>query len=230
MTYWVARCGFAMQKKADFYLSAAGEVGGDLAIPRACWIRTRLRDDVRDDHMLIHVEPPVIGQAFGLGGQNIVDLIISTRHSGFSLFPITEWPSYVYIARILDETVAKTFVFRKDQVEVIAWGMVFRTRDEAKSQVTNACRCDFVERLEGNEGEEYARSHLVEIKRDQVNWKALYRCPTTGKYWKERFPFAEAHGGGPPEFLQILAAEALREFDLTEKDLRLSGRWVVSEM
>jgi len=205
-----------MQKTPDFFLSAAGEVRGDLAIPRACWMKARLRDDARDDHMLIQIEPPVIGQTYGLGGQNIVDLIISTRHQGSSLFPITEWPSYIYIARMLDGTIAKTLFFTKDQIEIIAWGMLFRTLEEAIAQTTSACKCDLFTQLEGNEGENYARSHLAEIKTDQINWKTLYKCPTTGKYWREYFPFPEAHGGGPPEFVQISAAQALDEFGVTE--------------
>ena len=123
-----------MQKKPDFFLSAEGEVEGDLAIPRACWAKARLKDSVRDDYMLIGVAPSIIGQPYGLASQNIDDLLIATRHQGFSLFPITEWPSHVYIARLLDMSVAQTLVFTKDQVEVIGWGMLFLTLDDAKSQ------------------------------------------------------------------------------------------------
>lgn len=67
-----------MENEADFYLTAAGE-SEKLAVPRACWVKGRLKDHVRDDHMLIRIEPPLVGQGFGLGDKDIFDLIISTR-------------------------------------------------------------------------------------------------------------------------------------------------------
>jgi hypothetical protein len=124
-----------MEANPDFFLSAAGEMRGDLATVRACWSKGRLRDDVRDDYMLIEVDPPVIGQEHRLGDQNITELIISTHFSGFTLFPITEWPSHVNIGRMLDQSVAQTRVFTRGQVELIGWAMIFPTRAEAEAEV-----------------------------------------------------------------------------------------------
>ena len=129
-----------METKPDFFLSAAGE-NEELAAPRACWIKGRLKDRVRDDHMLIEVRPPLIGQRYGLGGKNIVNLILSARYEGFSLFPIKEWPCHVYIARMLDETIAARLAFTPNQVEVIAWGMIFRTLDEANAHAKKFQPC-----------------------------------------------------------------------------------------
>lgn len=123
-----------MKNKPDLFLSAAGEVRGDLSIPRACRIKGRLRDEVRDDHMLIEIEPPLVGQTYGLGSQDITALIISARRQGFSLFPVKEWPCHVYISRILDASIIKTLAFTRNQVEAIAWGMVYATLDEAKAR------------------------------------------------------------------------------------------------
>lgn len=67
-------------------------------------------------------------------------------------------------------------------------------------------------RLEGNEGQDYARHNLVQVVVDDVNWKVLYRNPATGEYWKEFFPSSEMHGGGPPVFEKISEQEAKREF------------------
>lgn len=118
-----------MRKKPDFFLNAAGE-HAELTNPRACWVKGRLSDDVRDDYMLVEIEPPLIGQKYGLGDRDINHLIIATRHKDFTLFPITEWPSYVYICRILDETIIGTKAFASEQVEMLAWGMIYRTPDE----------------------------------------------------------------------------------------------------
>jgi hypothetical protein len=122
-----------VKNRPDFFLTAAGEVKGDLSTTRACWTKGRLRDEIRDDHMLIAIEPPLIGQTYGLGGQDIANLIISSRLQDFSLFPIKEWPCHVYITRILDESITKTAIFTRRQVEVIAWGMLFPTLNEATS-------------------------------------------------------------------------------------------------
>jgi hypothetical protein len=68
------------------------------------------------------------------------------------------------------------------------------------------------DRLEGNDGQEFARKNLVQVVVDDINWKVLHRNPANGEYWKEFFPQSEAHGGGPPVFVKISEAEAKREF------------------
>jgi len=93
-----------------------------------------LRDEIRDDHMLVEVDPPVIGQRYGPGDRDITNLIISARYQGSTLFPVSEWPCHVYIARILDQSITKVLAFTKNQVELIGWGMIFPTVEEANAQ------------------------------------------------------------------------------------------------
>jgi hypothetical protein len=119
-----------MDRAPDFYISTAGEYA-PLADPRACWEKARLRDNVRDDHMLIDVEPALDGQRFGLGPSDITQLIVSARRGGQTLYPISEWPFFVYVARILDEATIDSREFTREQVDLIAWGTLFRTREEA---------------------------------------------------------------------------------------------------
>lgn len=69
-------------------------------------------------------------------------------------------------------------------------------------------------RLEGTEGQEFARENLVQVLVDDVNWKILHRNPSNGDYWKEFFPQSEMHGGGPPVFLKISDEEVKREFKI----------------
>lgn len=118
----------------DFFLSSAGEYR-PLTRPRACWIKARLRDPVRDDYMLVEIQPVLVGQSFGLGDQDISRLILSTRFQGFTLYPITEWPSNVYVTRILDEDVLRTFSFTKEQIELISWAALFQTLVDAEAYV-----------------------------------------------------------------------------------------------
>jgi hypothetical protein len=124
-----------MKKTPDFFLSGAGEHRGDIATPRACWTIARLRNETRDDHMLIEIDPPLIGQAYGLGGQDITNFVITSRYQGFTLFPIKEWPCHVYIARILDQNITKTLEFTRHQIELLAWGRLFLSIEEAAGDI-----------------------------------------------------------------------------------------------
>lgn len=91
-----------------------------------------MRDQRRDDYMLIEIKPALEGQRFGLGSINVSALVISTRHAGQTLFPISEWPSFVNVARIIDDTITSSFAFAQNQVELIAWGSIFRTLEQAR--------------------------------------------------------------------------------------------------
>ncbi len=119
-----------MERAPDFFMSTAGEYR-PLAAPRACWERARLRDAVRDDYMVIEIEPALEGQRFGLGATDITQLILAPRGLRQTLFPVSEWPSSVYVLRAVDDTVFDTGMFTREQVELIAWGTLFRTREEA---------------------------------------------------------------------------------------------------
>lgn len=69
-------------------------------------------------------------------------------------------------------------------------------------------------RLEGNEGQEFARKNLVRVRVDDVNWIVLHQNPATREHWRESFPHSEMHGGGPPVFEKITAEDAKREFKI----------------
>lgn len=115
-----------------FYLTTAGE-SYDLADPRCCHAIDRLKDQKRDDYMLVEVNPPVSGQHYGLKGKDIDLLLLSTTTNGKTLFPITEWPAFVYVARILDESILLDQRFKEGQVELIARGFLYPTEEEAKA-------------------------------------------------------------------------------------------------
>jgi len=118
----------------DFYLSTAAEYGG-LAVPRACQIEARLSDKVRNDHLLVRIDPPLVGQGFGLGSRDIEQLVLTAIFEGSALCPINAWPAHVYVARILDESIVTTRTINSGQVQVIAWGMLSRTLAEATASI-----------------------------------------------------------------------------------------------
>jgi hypothetical protein len=112
---------------ADFYLrlnEGAGE-------PRACWRKARLRDPYRDDWMLVAIEPPVIGQPYGLGDEDIYHLLLATRHQGQGLFPVSQWPAHVYVVRLLNKSILDQQEFDNPQTQLIDWGVLHRTYEDA---------------------------------------------------------------------------------------------------
>lgn len=121
-------------KDPDFFLSTAGEYA-PLSEPRACCKKGRLSDSARNDYMLIEIDPPLFDQRFGIRDAHVTNLLLSTRYEGYTLYPISEWPSHVYVMRVLDDRILTTHLFTKEQVELIAWGLIFRTLEEAQANV-----------------------------------------------------------------------------------------------
>jgi hypothetical protein len=120
-----------MDTNQHFFLSAAGE-SIELAKPRECWEINRMRIAARDDYMLISMEPPY-RQPLGIGYRDIYKLIIATRFKGYSLYPITSWPCDVSVFLTTGENIAAASDFKPDQIQCVAWAMLFRTLAEAET-------------------------------------------------------------------------------------------------
>jgi hypothetical protein len=78
--------------------------------------------------MEIKIDPPLLGQLFGM--DDIDRLLISSKWTETSLYPVSRWPLPVYVMRIIDESILRAGSFRKDQVELIAWGMIYKQKGE----------------------------------------------------------------------------------------------------
>lgn len=114
--------------KPEFYIKST-EGYEDFSFPRACYPIKRLKGEKRDDYLLIAVEPPIIGQKYGLGDKDIDFLIIATRHADTSLFPVSEWPLYVHIAYPLIENVEFISSILLKDIKLIAWGELYQTKE-----------------------------------------------------------------------------------------------------
>jgi hypothetical protein len=123
-------------QRPDFFLDPTDGgnqryFGSPEADLRACWVKGRLRDSRRDDFALVLIEPPLIGQPYGLGDRDIDTVLLATRHVGRTLFPVTEWPAFVYVIRILDGSILETKTFSSDQVQMIRWAILYKDRPES---------------------------------------------------------------------------------------------------
>lgn len=115
---------------SDFYLTTAGESDA-LTEPRKCSFVNRVKGYNRDDYMLVKIDPTLSGQSFGLGGEDIEILILSTVFTGETLFTARKWPVAVYVGRVKDKSVLTNLTFEHGQVDLIAKGSLYQTFDEA---------------------------------------------------------------------------------------------------
>jgi hypothetical protein len=93
----------------------------DLSAARTCRLLAQLKAEDRDDYWLAEVDPPFLGQHFGLGAVDISDIVIATKLKGFSLLDSEAATAPVYVARILDRNVIATRTLKPDQAELILW-------------------------------------------------------------------------------------------------------------
>lgn len=118
------------EKHPNFYL--ASSEGYDMAEPRRCWIVKRLETPKRNDLLLVKIDPPLIGQKYGIGGRDIDEVIVATRHQGDSLFPVKQWPVFVHVARSLVENPQDRDRLNEDEFESIAWAELYRSEEDAR--------------------------------------------------------------------------------------------------
>ena len=100
--------------------------------PREGFIERRLRGDRRDGYLLVRIDPPLIGQTFGLGGCDIHQVVLATRHLGDAL-PPNRWPLFVHVARPLVSLEGRD-VIHENELEPIAWAELYPTAEAARSK------------------------------------------------------------------------------------------------
>lgn len=82
--------------------------------------------------MLIAIDPPLIGQRYGLGADDIHEVVIQPRHIGVSLFPVIKWPVYVHVARLLAPLRLGSGRIQNEDLEEIAWAEIYPSEDDAR--------------------------------------------------------------------------------------------------
>ena len=93
----------------------------DLSAERTCRLVAPLKAEDRDDYWLAEVDPPFLGQHFGLGAEEISDIVIATIIAGLSLLDPEQAMLPVYVERILDRNVIATRTLKPGQAKVILW-------------------------------------------------------------------------------------------------------------
>lgn len=118
--------------ECDFFL--ASSEGYQMEEPRRCKRVKRIRSAERDDLLLARIDPPLVGQLYGLGAENLDMVLLAPRHRGDSLFPIREWPVCVHVARLLIDNPAERDHLEDEEFELIAWAELYPTEQAAKAK------------------------------------------------------------------------------------------------
>lgn len=117
----------------DFYLTSSEGYG--LEEVRACYKERRLMNGHPDEYMLCEIDPPIVGQPYGLGAQEIYRVIIASRHSGYSIFAIKDWPGYVHVARLIRDVSGDKFAIAENDIESIGWAEIYESSVAAKASL-----------------------------------------------------------------------------------------------
>jgi hypothetical protein len=121
-----------VRTKADFYLASSEGYG--LEQPRTCYRIKQLKSHTREDLLLIRIDPPIPGQAYGFGGRDIDKVVVATRHVGSSLFPIRDWPVFVHVAIPLIDNLELRERVEDQEIREIGWAELYQTRKAAKKK------------------------------------------------------------------------------------------------
>jgi len=116
---------------------ASKEHRGDWGRVRRAAIVGRVTDTDGRDYLWIQVDPPVIGQPYDQGQQDIRDLLLRPHFEGDSLFPITRFPLPVYIFRVLSDAFTGE-IMTPEALELAAWGEIYETKEDAEAVARSA--------------------------------------------------------------------------------------------
>lgn len=89
----------------------------------------------RDDYLCVKIEPPIIGQPFGLGDADIGEVVLATRYADSTLHPVSEWPMVVFVCRIVDRGIRGTGRAAAADLEVILIGELYRNLADASRAI-----------------------------------------------------------------------------------------------
>lgn len=98
---------------------------------RECRVERRITFDTGKIAVEATLSPSVDGQDFNRAS-GIDRVLLSCRHENVSIDPISEFPCFVFIAVAKGDGAVIESPVRADNLEIIGWGELYRTRDDAE--------------------------------------------------------------------------------------------------
>jgi len=105
-----------------------------LSDPRECEFLRELRFSTGKECVIAKLSPGINGEEFGIVG-DIETVILSARYEGASITSIKECPFFVFVALSHIKCLEKYEEIEVDDVEIIAWGELYRSRSDAINHV-----------------------------------------------------------------------------------------------
>lgn len=121
-----------MSNLGEYYLSSLESY--ELEEPRKCTLLKIIKMPSGKVIAIAEIFPEIIGQKYGCK-EDIKYVVISHRHEGFGLFPIAKFPCFVFVAIPLVNDVLTFDKLETSQLNVIAWGELYRTESDARNHV-----------------------------------------------------------------------------------------------
>jgi predicted nuclease with RNAse H fold len=112
-----------------YYLSSMDSVL--LEEPRECWFEKRAQFATGKEAVFAALDPPVQVRREG-AWKAVRRVVLTARHEGYGLFPITFFPCFVYVASLVDEDAAVELL-TSSELEVIGIGELYRSEKDARA-------------------------------------------------------------------------------------------------
>jgi hypothetical protein len=101
---------------------------------RRCDFLNTLHFDSGKECVLAKIIPGVIGQEFGCH-EDIKYVVLASRNEGECLSLMTKFPYFVFITRPLINDINTRLTITQSDLEILAWGELYRTKTEAENHV-----------------------------------------------------------------------------------------------
>jgi hypothetical protein len=116
----------------QFWLTSGEEVFW--SEPRACRVLGVTSVDTPPREVLvIAIEPPAIGQAFGLGGEDVEVLAVSPAHTGKRLMPRPELPMDVHLLLLDKPWDGNADGLTREDIRLVSRGRLVAEREQAEA-------------------------------------------------------------------------------------------------
>ncbi len=101
---------------------------------RECTFVKKMSFDTGKECALVKLKPGVDGRTWGYD-EILEFFVIANRHQGEQLFPVKKFPCFVYITRLLNEEVKNKYTISSSELQIIAWGELYKSRENAKNHI-----------------------------------------------------------------------------------------------
>lgn len=103
---------------------------------RECVFIRKMTFDSGKEAALVKLTPAVDGQSWGLAG-DAEYFVLACRHEGEHLFPVSTFPCFVHIARLLNDNAQHQDCIKTADVQAVAWGELHRSYEDAVEHAFN---------------------------------------------------------------------------------------------